>query len=67
MQRLVVILTAVVVLAALRNALLVCNKRMSQVRAVVNGVGAAGTAIIRAPHPAFHRAGCSRFSASNCR
>lgn len=39
--------TAVVVLAALRNALAVVGKRLSEVRAVVNGVGAAGTAIIR--------------------
>lgn len=40
--------TAVVVLAALRNALRVVGKELGQVRAVVNGVGAAGTAIIRA-------------------
>lgn len=40
--------TAVVVLAALRNALLVTGKRIGAVRVVVNGVGAAGTAIIRA-------------------
>nr|WP_044201004.1 malic enzyme-like NAD(P)-binding protein [Oscillochloris trichoides] len=40
--------TAVVVLAALRNALLITGKQMKDVRAVVNGVGAAGTAIIRA-------------------
>jgi malate dehydrogenase (oxaloacetate-decarboxylating) len=40
--------TAVVVLAALRNALRVVGKELKQVRAVVNGVGAAGTAIIRA-------------------
>lgn len=40
--------TAVVVLAALRNALHVVGKDLGQVRAVVNGVGAAGTAIIRA-------------------
>ncbi|MFV9504930.1 MAG: malic enzyme-like NAD(P)-binding protein [Oscillochloridaceae bacterium umkhey_bin13] len=39
--------TAVVVLAALRNALTVVGKRLNKVRAVVNGVGAAGTAIIR--------------------
>ncbi|MCU0493142.1 MAG: ACT domain-containing protein [Chloroflexaceae bacterium] len=39
--------TAVVVLAALRNALLVAGKQLNQVRVVVNGTGAAGTAIIR--------------------
>lgn len=40
--------TAVVVLAALRNALRVVGKDLREVRVVVNGVGAAGTAIIRA-------------------
>jgi malate dehydrogenase (oxaloacetate-decarboxylating) len=40
--------TAVVVLAALRNALRVVGKELGEIRAVVNGVGAAGTAIIRA-------------------
>lgn len=40
--------TAVVVLAALRNALGLAGKGLGEVRAVVNGVGAAGTAIIRA-------------------
>jgi len=40
--------TAVVVLAALSNALRLVGKRLGDVRAVVNGVGAAGTAIIRA-------------------
>jgi malate dehydrogenase (oxaloacetate-decarboxylating) len=39
--------TAVVVLAALRNALRLVGKRLSDVRVVVNGVGAAGTATIR--------------------
>lgn len=38
--------TAVVVLAALRNALQIVGKRLADVRVVVNGVGAAGTAII---------------------
>lgn len=38
--------TAVVVLAALRNAARVVGKRLDQMRVVVNGVGAAGTAII---------------------
>jgi malate dehydrogenase (oxaloacetate-decarboxylating) len=38
--------TAVVALAALRNAALVVGKRLDQMRVVVNGVGAAGTAII---------------------
>ncbi|WP_261623779.1 NAD-dependent malic enzyme [Nesterenkonia marinintestina] len=48
--------TAVVTLAALRNALRVVDKRMEEVRTVVSGVGAAGHAIIRllmaagAPH-----------------
>lgn len=39
--------TAVVVLAALRNALRLVSKTLADVRVVVNGVGAAGTAIIR--------------------
>jgi len=39
--------TAVVVLAALRNALRVVGKEMNDVRLVVCGVGAAGNAIIR--------------------
>ncbi|UZJ24300.1 NAD-dependent malic enzyme [Rhodococcus antarcticus] len=39
--------TAVVVLAALRNALRVVGKDMNDVRVVVCGVGAAGSAIIR--------------------
>jgi malate dehydrogenase (oxaloacetate-decarboxylating) len=39
--------TAVVVLAALRNALRLTGKGLRDVRVVVNGVGAAGTAIIR--------------------
>jgi malate dehydrogenase (oxaloacetate-decarboxylating) len=39
--------TAVVVLAALNNALRVVNKPIWAVRAVVNGIGAAGTAIIK--------------------
>ncbi len=39
--------TAVVVLAALRNALRVVGKEMNDVRVVVCGVGAAGSAIIR--------------------
>jgi malate dehydrogenase (oxaloacetate-decarboxylating) len=38
--------TAVVALAALRNAARVVGKRLDQMRVVVNGVGAAGTAII---------------------
>lgn len=40
--------TAVVVLAALRNALFLVGKSLRDVRAVVNGIGAAGTAIVRA-------------------
>ncbi|GAA4288403.1 NAD-dependent malic enzyme [Georgenia daeguensis] len=39
--------TAIVVLAALINALKVVGKRMEDVRIVVSGVGAAGTAIIK--------------------
>jgi malate dehydrogenase (oxaloacetate-decarboxylating) len=38
--------TAIVVLAALRNALRVVKKEMSKVRIVVAGAGAAGTAIV---------------------
>lgn len=38
--------TAVVALAALRNALRIVGKRLEDIRVVVNGVGAAGTAII---------------------
>lgn len=39
--------TAIVVLAALRNALLVVGKRIEDVRLVMSGAGAAGTAILR--------------------
>ncbi|WP_018157377.1 NAD-dependent malic enzyme [Demetria terragena] len=39
--------TAIVTLAALINALKVVNKRIEDVRIVVSGVGAAGTAIIK--------------------
>ena len=39
--------TAIVVLAALTNALRVVDKRIEEVRIVVSGVGAAGNAIIR--------------------
>ena len=39
--------TAIVVLAALKNALRVVGKRMDQVRVVMSGAGAAGTAILR--------------------
>lgn len=39
--------TAVVVLAGLRNAARVTGRRLEAMRVVVNGVGAAGTAIIR--------------------
>jgi malate dehydrogenase (oxaloacetate-decarboxylating) len=39
--------TAIIVLAALRNALRVVDKKLADVRIVVSGVGAAGTAIIR--------------------
>jgi malate dehydrogenase (oxaloacetate-decarboxylating) len=40
--------TAVVVLAALRNALRIVGKDLHEARVVVNGIGAAGTAIVRA-------------------
>jgi len=39
--------TAVVILAALTNALLVTDKRIGDIRVVVNGLGAAGTACCR--------------------
>jgi malate dehydrogenase (oxaloacetate-decarboxylating) len=39
--------TAVVILAALTNALTVTGKRMENIRVVVNGLGAAGTACCR--------------------
>jgi malate dehydrogenase (oxaloacetate-decarboxylating) len=39
--------TAVVILAALTNALKVIKKRMEEIRVVVNGLGAAGTACCR--------------------
>ncbi len=39
--------TAVVVTAALRNALRLVGKQIADIRVVVNGIGAAGTAIIR--------------------
>ncbi len=39
--------TAVVILAALTNALTITGKRMEDIRAVVNGLGAAGTACCR--------------------
>src|SRR5881397_3419552 len=39
--------TAVVILAALTNALAVTGKRMEDIRVVVNGLGAAGTACCR--------------------
>ena len=39
--------TAIVVLAALRNALRVVGKKLSEVRIVMSGAGAAGTAILK--------------------
>ncbi len=39
--------TAVVILAALTNALLVTGKRIGDIRVVINGLGAAGTACCR--------------------
>ncbi len=44
--------TAIVVLAALINALKVVEKKMSSVRIVISGAGAAGTAIARLLHAA---------------
>ncbi|HEY9847357.1 MAG TPA: NAD-dependent malic enzyme, partial [Candidatus Caenarcaniphilales bacterium] len=44
--------TAIVVLAALHNALKVVKKSLSEVRVVINGAGAAGVAIARLLHKA---------------
>ena len=54
--------TAIVVLAALTNALRVVGKRMQDLRIVVSGVGAAGNAIIRLLHAqgAGEIIGCGR-------
>ncbi len=54
--------TAIVVLAALRNALRVVGKELEDVRIVVSGVGAAGSAIIRLLHAqgAGYLIGCGR-------
>jgi malate dehydrogenase (oxaloacetate-decarboxylating) len=54
--------TAIVVLAALRNALRVVDKSLSDVRIVVSGVGAAGSAILRLLHAqgAGYLIGCAR-------
>jgi malate dehydrogenase (oxaloacetate-decarboxylating) len=54
--------TAIVVLAALLNALLVVGKRAEDVRVVVTGVGAAGTAVTRSLLDAGVRdiVGCDR-------
>jgi malate dehydrogenase (oxaloacetate-decarboxylating) len=54
--------TAVVILAALTNALRVVGKRMEQVRIVVNGLGAAGTACCRMllAAGASHLLGCDK-------
>jgi malate dehydrogenase (oxaloacetate-decarboxylating) len=54
--------TAIVVLAALENALRVVGKRLRDVRIVVNGLGAAGTAIcqILLEAGAEHLLGCDR-------
>jgi len=54
--------TAVVILAALTNALRVVGKRMEQVRVVVNGLGAAGTACCRMLLAAgvSHLVGCDK-------
>jgi malate dehydrogenase (oxaloacetate-decarboxylating) len=57
--------TAIVVLAALTNALRVVDKRIQDVRIVVSGVGAAGNAIIRLllAQGASHIIGCGRSGA----
>jgi malate dehydrogenase (oxaloacetate-decarboxylating) len=57
--------TAIVVLAALTNALRVVDKRLEDVRIVVSGVGAAGQAIIRLllTRGARHIIGCGRTGA----
>jgi malate dehydrogenase (oxaloacetate-decarboxylating) len=54
--------TAIVVLAALRNALRVVDKSLSDARIVVSGVGAAGSAILRLLHAqgAGYLIGCAR-------
>jgi malate dehydrogenase (oxaloacetate-decarboxylating) len=54
--------TAVVILAALTNALRVTGKRLEQVRIVVNGLGAAGTACCRMllAAGASHLLGCDK-------
>jgi malate dehydrogenase (oxaloacetate-decarboxylating) len=54
--------TAIVVLAALTNALRVVGKELDQVRIAVSGVGAAGHAIIRLLHAqgARHIVACDR-------
>ncbi|WP_442940086.1 NAD(P)-dependent malic enzyme [Nocardioides sp. B-3] len=57
--------TAIVVLAALTNALRVVGKDLDQVRIVVSGVGAAGNAIIQLLHArgARHIVACDRHGA----
>jgi malate dehydrogenase (oxaloacetate-decarboxylating) len=57
--------TAIVVLAALTNALRVVDKRLEDVHIVVSGVGAAGQAIIRLllARGARHIIGCGRTGA----
>jgi malate dehydrogenase (oxaloacetate-decarboxylating) len=57
--------TAIVVLAALTNALRVVDKRLEDVRIVVSGVGAAGHAIVRllAAEGATDIIGCDRHGA----
>lgn len=47
--------TAIVVLAGLYNALKLANKKIKSVRIVVNGVGAAGTALAKLIHAAGAR------------
>ena len=54
--------TAVVVLAALLNALRIVNKELSEIRVVINGLGSAGVAITKMLFAAGVRdiVGCDR-------
>jgi malate dehydrogenase (oxaloacetate-decarboxylating) len=57
--------TAIVVLAALKNALRVVDKKLAEVRIVLSGVGAAGTAIVQLLNAqgAQHIVACGRAGA----
>ena len=58
--------TAIVVLGALRNALRVVGKRLADCKVVVCGVGAAGSAIIRAAGPGAGRGRRRATSTASC-